>query len=670
MTVTPKASITQRGQRRHVPLLARWLALFLLVIGASAAASLADPRARFQQAWEAAAHGDRAAFERLGQGLESYLLYPYHRYEDYRFRRARVPPAEMSRFLEQYREWAFAAPLRQAWLRKLGEQGQWQALLEHASGAAETEIQCYLAQARIEQGLTAGLTSDVQALWAVGKSQPDACDPAFEWLRGQGGITPELAWIRIDRAMQAGNVRFTRYLERFVPAAERVWVDRWQDLHRAGYRGLEHADAWPDKALTRMIVATSLRRLAHSDPERAMRTLDRLGDHFSWPAAERGAILRDIALQAAVDLSAEAPSMMNGVPADQRDSQLLEWWARTALAQSDWAMLNGVIEQMPADVQQDGRWRYWRAVALRESGDAGAARAILEPLSREATYHGFLAADALQAPYTICPRTPAVDVGQVAALRQQSDFARALELRAADLGAWAVSEWQLAAGRLDTEGLRTAAALAREEGWHDRAIFALGNSGDLRYYDWRFPVLWEAAVEREASRRQLDKAWVLGVMRSESALSSEARSSKGALGLMQVTPATARRLAREHGLPYGGQSELRDPEPNIRFGTVFMRELLDRYDQNPVLVAGAYNAGPGAVDRWLRNRPQGDVAAWVETIPYYETRDYIPRVLAFTAIYDWRLGGPVKRVSSRMPGFDSGTIRQPDTADVVCLASG
>ncbi len=243
-------------------------------------------------------------------------------------------------------------------------------------------------------------------------------------------------------------------------------------------------------------------------------------------------------------------------------------------------------------------------------------------------------------------------------------------MRAAGIGNWGLSEWSLATRRLDDEGLRTAAALAREEGWHDRVIFALGDSGDRRFYEWRFPVLWEATVSAEAGRHRLDPAWVHGVMRSESALSESARSPAGALGLMQVTPATARRLARAHGLRYNGSDQLKSAEHNIRFGTTFMRELLDRFGQNPVLVAGAYNAGPEAVERWLDSRAVTEPAAWIESIPYFETRDYIPRVLAFTAIYDWRMQGRVTRLSSRMPALDSGKMPSMETTEVVCLASG
>jgi soluble lytic murein transglycosylase len=147
-----------------------------------------------------------------------------------------------------------------------------------------------------------------------------------------------------------------------------------------------------------------------------------------------------------------------------------------------------------------------------------------------------------------------------------------------------------------------------------------------------------------------------------------ARSPAGALGLMQVTPATARTLSRKHGLAYGASSELLNGANNIGFGAIYLRDLLDDYDQNPVLVSGAYNAGPNAVARWLGSRQLDEAAQWIETLPYYETRDYIPRVLAFTTLYDWRLQKPVRRISSRMPGIESGTISNDSTAEVVCRA--
>lgn len=232
----------------------------------------------------------------------------------------------------------------------------------------------------------------------------------------------------------------------------------------------------------------------------------------------------------------------------------------------------------------------------------------------------------------------------------------------------------MAARSLDRDGLRIAAALATQEDWPDMAIFALGNSGDLRWYEWRFPMGYGALVDPHARNRKLDPSWVMGLMRSESAMAEDAISSAGARGLMQVTPDTARQLSKRHNIHYSGREQLLRAEDNIEFGTAYLRDLLDRYGENPVLAAGAYNAGPNAVDRWLEPPKAEDTAIWVETLPYFETRDYIPRVLAFTTIYDWRLQQPVTRITSRMPALDSGnmggTPNKPETTEVVCLASG
>ena len=135
-------------------------------------------------------------------------------------------------------------------------------------------------------------------------------------------------------------------------------------------------------------------------------------------------------------------------------------------------------------------------------------------------------------------------------------------------------------------------------------------------------------------------------------------------------PDTAKLLAKRHSFSYNGHQQLMQAEDNIEFGTAYLRDLLNRFDENQVLVTGAYNAGPHVVDRWMAKRQTDDPAVWVETLPYFETRDYIPRVLAFSTIYNWRMEMPVSRISSRMPKFDSsaasGNVQARETAEIVC----
>jgi len=647
----------------------------LLAIGAVSAQEpgLAQ-REAFSRAWQAAARGERATFQQERKGLENYLLYPYLQYEDLRQRRNRVDDAEMVAFLESHGDWAFTAPLRTSWLRALASKGQWDSLLAHAGDSPDTEVRCAYAQARIRAGDTDGLVPIVQALWNVGQSQPKACDAAFRWLRQEGGITPGLAWERIRLSMEAGQPRLSLYLARFLPESERAWVDRWYQQHVAGYHTLDQAVRWPDTETARGIVKFGLRRLARKDPDRAWHLYHAMTTHFGWTADERSGLLREIALWSAVDGSPATPERMGAVPADSRDDALLEWWARFALARADWPGLLTAVSAMSPATAGDSRWRYWQARALLATNDAARSRELLETLATEAGFYGFLAADSLGLPYSVCPEEPMVSAEAIDRLGGQPDFQRAVELRKAGVGNWARSEWTLATSSLDPEGLRVAAGLAVREGWPDMAIFALGNSGDQRWYEWRFPLDFSELVERNAGSLHLDPSWVLGLMRSESAMAEDALSSAGARGLMQLTPATARQLAQRHGYRYAGIGQLMQAEDNVRFGTTYLRELLDRFGDNPVLAAGAYNAGPNAVDRWLRDLPTADPAIWVETLPFFETRDYIPRVLAFATLYDWRLQQPVRRISSRMPAFDStavsGTMQTGQTAEVVCRVTG
>jgi len=118
--------------------------------------------------------------------------------------------------------------------------------------------------------------------------------------------------------------------------------------------------------------------------------------------------------------------------------------------------------------------------------------------------------------------------------------------------------------------------------------------------------VYDSIVQEHASRHALRPELVRAVIQVESGFNPQARSPKGAMGLMQLMPATAKRL---------GVSNAYDPAENIRGGCKYLRQLLDRYDGDEQLALAAYNAGEGAVDRHGRNIP-----------PFQETREYVKKV--------------------------------------------
>jgi soluble lytic murein transglycosylase len=118
---------------------------------------------------------------------------------------------------------------------------------------------------------------------------------------------------------------------------------------------------------------------------------------------------------------------------------------------------------------------------------------------------------------------------------------------------------------------------------------------------------------------------------------------------MQLMPGTASQLGQRLGVGDPGPYGVLDPELNIRLGSTYMREMLDRYSGNRLAAAAAYNAGPGRVDRWLRDAPQ-EFDLFVESIPFRETRNYVQAVLSYRVIFESLAnGGKSEGVSMLSP---------------------
>jgi soluble lytic murein transglycosylase len=147
-------------------------------------------------------------------------------------------------------------------------------------------------------------------------------------------------------------------------------------------------------------------------------------------------------------------------------------------------------------------------------------------------------------------------------------------------------------------------------------------------------VLWSVAYPtgylstiRAHAGSQVDPYLVAAIIREESQYDARAVSRVGAVGLMQVMPATAQAVARRQGLPDVIRDELFDQETNIRFGIGYLKQLLQQFSGNVMHAVAAYNAGPPAVSAWVTKNGDKEPDEFVELIPYQETRQYVKRVL-------------------------------------------
>jgi peptidoglycan lytic transglycosylase len=140
------------------------------------------------------------------------------------------------------------------------------------------------------------------------------------------------------------------------------------------------------------------------------------------------------------------------------------------------------------------------------------------------------------------------------------------------------------------------------------------------------PLRHEDIIRQQAHDKGLDPALIAAVIYAESHFRDGQKSSAGALGLMQLTPETARYIARKSGGTAFVVDDLATPQVNIAYGAYYLRYLLRRYDDNETLALAAYNAGEGNVDRWITAARQREGDLTITAIPYAETRSYVTRV--------------------------------------------
>ena len=180
----------------------------------------------------------------------------------------------------------------------------------------------------------------------------------------------------------------------------------------------------------------------------------------------------------------------------------------------------------------------------------------------------------------------------------------------------------------DRETLRAAAAVAVAEDWPDRAIAALGDSGDRRWYAWRFPSPHIELVRENAAANGLDPAWVMGLMRSESALAEDAISHAGARGLMQIMPATFDEISKKNPQ----FSKLESPKWNIAAGIYYNRTLYRKFTKTAeqdklYMTFASYNAGYGRILNASKRTPSEE-KVWDEIKDHLprETQGYVKRI--------------------------------------------
>ncbi|MEW5755973.1 MAG: transglycosylase SLT domain-containing protein [Pseudomonadota bacterium] len=610
----------------------------------AASVELSQEREKFLQAEQALDKNNQALFKKLSDSLVNYPLYPYLRYQFLVSKISSLTPKEIEDFQTRYPDTLLAEALEKRWLIRQGELRNWDTYLTHYQPSADPALQCYYLRALYQSGAQNEAMNLVAPLWLVASSQPDSCTPLFDTWIAKGHLTSGLAWQRFHLAMGASKYRLAQHLVKHLDAEHQQWAKHWLNV-KTNPSLVAHSKALSeDTEITRMIVADGLKRWARFDAIAATDAWQgTIKDRFSFSDSDRHAIEKRLALSRLLqqdDLEDTELSHLLDNPVNQ---ELQEWRIRVAISLGDWEAALNWLDRMNPDSQNAPRWRYWRARALSASaGDNEQAAGLYQGLAADRSYYGFLSASRIGAEYRLNDARLEYPDQVMAQISTLPGIQRARELFYLGRFPEARREWQATTRTLTSDQLAQAARLAGEWGWHDRAIFTLANTPYTDDLSLRFPIVHQQQILKETQKNNLNPSWVLALIRQESAFMPDARSQVGALGLMQIMPKTGKEIGKRLAVPLKNPRALLDADLNIKFGISYLKSNLKNFNNNHILATAAYNAGSGRVNKWLPKTAPMEPDQWIEAITFQETRDYVQNIMAYSVIYDYRLGLPKK----------------------------
>lgn len=581
--------------------------------------------------------------------LKTYPLAPYLEYQLFRNQLAYgvVDEASLSHFLAAHPNTNFQKRLQAEWLEQLGQAKNWSSFLIETTrnpNPLNPRLTCFqlTAEAAII-GKSLQWKEKATHFWLANQPLATNCQNLTKQLDQLGLLSAKDYQQTAFKLMREGHTNTARLIQNKLHKTDQQWLSFWlaasanpaNKLRALAQKriNLKAEATIKDEILVQLLIQGVRRHPTQTAQlSKQLKSSQHLSQEALWQVEEQLAISA-----ARTSNHQKTITLFAAIPSNQLTDKGHEAYARTLLRQANWPTLVEALANSPATLINKNEWRYWQAHALNATQQTEQAKVLLQSLAKERHYYGFLAAQHLgltpQMNALATPLSPKLTYQ----LNQNPGIKRAAELYFTGHLEEARHEWLHTLSNATTEEQIQAAWLANQWGWHHLSVDATHKAGLNDAVELRFPLAHLEVLKPLAEQANLDLPLVLALIRKESLFNPAARSRVGALGLMQVMPATGKQVAQRLKLQMQPDLDLLKPEYNLPIGINYLAGLMQRYDNNPVLAAAAYNAGPGKANAWRSSLGKEIDPLWVERITYAETRDYVKSLLAFREVYAWRL---------------------------------
>jgi soluble lytic murein transglycosylase len=608
-------------------------------------------------AFDAYRAGDAIKFARQAKRVdEHHVLAPWMDYWRLAMRLEDASVKDVHVFLSKHADTYVAELLRGDWLKVAGKRGNWQEFDRQAAlyPRDDLEIRCYASLSRLERGEDA---APPEAWWLEPGEFPDGCARLAETLVKAGRISTTQIWRRVRVLFENGQITAAKtalgYLPRNEAPDERLLAEAARQPKRLLARLPKDMEPRP----TREVVVLAGVRHARNDPLGAAEAFEvELGERLT--ESELQYLWGRVAVEGAREHLREALGWFEYAGDAPLDDNQLAWKARAALRAGSWHSLRDAVDRMSPAVRSEPAWTYWYGRALAAQGEVTGSRAHYLRIAGQTDFYGLLANEELGYVSMLPEAVHVPSETEIEAAKGEPGLARAFELIRLGIRTEGVREWLFAIRRFDDKQLIAASELARRSEVYDRTIHTADRTARLHNFSLRYPLPYHEVFREYAKNHGLDEAWVLGLVRQESRFITEARSSAGAAGLMQVMPGTARYIAAKMGMRNYRSKSVTEIKTNVTLGTGYLKLVLDQLG-HPVLASAAYNAGPARARRWRDAEKPLEGAVYAETIPFSETRDYVKKVMANSVFYAAVLDQKLVPLKARMGTISARSGAEP-----------
>jgi soluble lytic murein transglycosylase len=541
-----------------------------------------------------------------------------------------APKPEFVQFIEP--QTPLTQKLREKWLYLLAERQDWTNFNTYYRTTDNIGLRCYAQMAHYQLGQKQEATQEALAIWILPESQASSsCQHVFTYLQQQSAFS-------------------TPQLEQKIAAtlAESHYHSAFELLHKLGPSYSQYVPVLtkitqnPTQILSLKPGPVSSGLYLYGLKLMVTRKMDAAITLWQNPATrhilnlkQNQQFLAHLALYKAMRNQTDTEEWLTKVQPAYWTPTLRDWAIRYALLQKNWQQIIQITaaEPTPTDPFQI----YWRARALEKLGHQSEAQSLYRNLANKRHYYGFLASIALHQAFHFesepTSQDPSILLPYKPILEQIADYHRHNQEY---LAAHTLNEFSLELSKTEKSALVYWVATHLQ--WPGKAIYLSTADEELNnQLMLRFPLTYQTHINKLAQQYHISSALIYATIRQESTFLEDIKSEAGAYGLMQIMPRTAQTIAKQAKISYANPKELYHPEKNLHIGVAYLNTLHHQFKAHPVLIMAAYNAGPKQVRHWVMHHPPRDIDIWIETLPWQETRNYLKNVMAFYAVYQYRM---------------------------------